>query len=655
MCGIAGIVNFGSREEMVPVVGHMLDLMAHRGPDATGIYQRDSVALGHARLSIIDLSDSGHQPIHNEDKTVWITFNGEIFNYPELREDLVEKGHRFYTQTDTEVLVHLYEAYGTDMFALLNGQFAFAIWDVNRQSLLMARDRVGIRPFFYHRHGQRLVFASEIKALFADPSIPRALDPGTLSDIFTCWTTMDGATPFSGVAQLPPGHYARFDAQGLSTCPYWRLPFGTPVDVDKPVGQWVEDVRAVLLDATRIRLRADVPVGAYLSGGIDSTYTSTVVKRHFNNRLHTFSVGFTDPRFDEAAFQEIAVASLGTEHRAVRCSEADIGRIFPQVVWHAETPLLRTGPSPLFLLSRLVRESDFKVVLTGEGADEVFAGYNIFKEAKIRRFWAKHPESSLRPALLGRLYPYIFSDAKAGAFLKSFFKRNLTDVDSPAYSHYLRWHNTDQLKGFFSPDLKAQADTLDGFITRFTQRLPDDFTHWDMLTRAQYIESRLFLSNYLLSSQGDRMAMANSIEGRFPFLDHRVVELAAKIPSRLRMPGLTEKSILKKAARGLIPDALIDRAKQPYRAPISRCFFGETAPAYVADLLSEPKLKRFGYFDAQKVARLVAKCGQGNGALLSERENMAVVGILSTQLIHHQFIEDFHLPQDRKRAHREVM
>ena len=654
MCGIAGLVNFKIRETMTPIVGRMLDLMAHRGPDASGIYQCDPVALGHSRLSIIDLSASGDQPIHNEDKTVWITFNGEIFNYPELRSHLIEKGHRFYTQTDTEVLVHLYEEHGTDMFAHLNGQFAFALWDAREKSLLLARDRVGIRPLFYHQGNQRLAFGSEIKALFADPSIPRDLEPQTLSDIFTCWSAMDGLTPFTGIQQLMPGHYARFNAGGLSIQRYWGLPFGAATDESKTVEEWVAEIRALLLDATRIRLRADVPVGAYLSGGIDSTYTSTLVKRNFNNRLHTFSVGFTDPRFDEASFQQIAVTSLGTEHHSVCCSEADIGRIFPEVVWHAETPLLRTGPSPLYLLSRLVRESDFKVVLTGEGADEVFAGYNIFKEAKIRRFWAKHPDSRMRPALLGRLYPYIFNDAKSGAFLRSFFMRNLTEVDSPAYSHLLRWHNTDQLKGFFSDELKGRSDNLNAFIDRYTQTLPEEFISWDLLTRAQYTESRLFLPNYLLSSQGDRMAMANSIEGRFPFLDHRVIETAARIPSRLRMRGLTEKYILKKAARGLIPDPLIDRAKQPYRAPISRCFFGAEQPDYVEELLSDQRLKAFGYFDEKKVARLVAKCVQGKGSLLSERENMALVGILSTQLIHHQFIEKFSVPESRRREHATV-
>ena len=224
-------------------------------------------------------------------------------------------------------------------------------------------------------------------------------------------------------------------------------------------------------------------------------------------------------------------------------------------------------------------------------------------------------------------------------------------MDAPAYSHLLRWHNTDVLKGFFSADLRNGSDSLTGFIDRYAQSLPDGFMGWDLLTRAQYTESRLFLSNYLLSSQGDRMAMANSIEGRFPFLDHRIFEAAARIPSRLRMRGLTEKYILKKAARGLIPDPLIDRAKQPYRAPISRCFFGDGQPDYVSEMLSDDTLKRYGYFDGKKVARLVAKCSQGRGSLLSERENMALVGILSTQLVHHQFIEDFRVPATRRREH----
>jgi asparagine synthase (glutamine-hydrolysing) len=293
--------------------------------------------------------------------------------------------------------------------------------------------------------------------------------------------------------------------------------------------------------------------------------------------------------------------------------------------------MIRTAPAPLMMLSGLVRQSNFKVVLTGEGADEIFAGYNIFKEAKIRRFWARHPDSPCRPHLLKKLYPYIF-DSQSGrpnAFLIGFFKKGLDQIDLPVYSHMVRWQNTSQLKNFFRPDVLPQ-DGLDAFAARICDRLPAAFDHWSPLSKAQYLESTLFLSNYLLSSQGDRMAMANSIEGRFPFLDHRVVELAARMPANLRLNGLTEKFILKQIARDQVPLQLIDRPKQPYRAPISRCFMCAQPPAYVPDLLSDTALKTTGYFDPAKVQRLTAKCRQQDGRLASERENMALVAILST-------------------------
>jgi len=645
MCGIAGIINYKSKEDMQSLLCRMIGLIRHRGPDASGIYMSRHAGLAHARLSIIDLS-GGDQPIHNEDRSVWIVFNGEIFNYPELRKDLVSKGHRFYTQTDTEVLVHLYEEHGPGMFKDLNGQFAFALWDLKKEALLLGRDRVGIRPLFYYQNNGRLVFGSEVKALFADPAISRKLNTQTLSDIFTCWTPVGSSTPFQGIYQVPPGHYARFSRNGFSTHHYWKLAFRNKNDDnpdDRSLLDWTEELNSLLLDAARIRLRADVPVGAYLSGGIDSTYTSALVKRNFNNLLRTFSVSFTDSRFDETPFQKIAVKALKTEHRDIKCSEKDIGEAFPQVMWHTEAPILRTAPVPLYHLSKLVRENNFKVVLTGEGADELFAGYNIFKEDRVRRFWARDPDSRMRPMLLERLYPYIFArqNGKGKAFLEGFFRKSLSENNSPVYSHLLRWQNTSQLKSFFAADLQKKTKISDEFIDRFVSMLPADFMSWDPLSRAQFTEINLFLSNYLLSSQGDRMAMANSVEGRYPFLDHRVVEFATRIPSRYRMNGLKEKFVLKQAARNLIPPELIDRPKQPYRAPISKSFFGMKPVDYMEELLSESAIKKSGYFDPKKVLRLTTKCKQHQGQILSERENMALVGILSTQLLDHQFIQNF--------------
>ncbi|MBE9580865.1 MAG: asparagine synthase (glutamine-hydrolyzing) [Proteobacteria bacterium] len=652
MCGIAGIIDFTTSTPDEALLRRMIGLLRHRGPDASGIYRDDIAGLAHARLSIIDLA-GGNQPIHNEDQSVWIIFNGEIFNYPDLREELKSRGHRFYTRSDTEVLVHLYEDYGPEFLHHLNGQFGLALWDLGQKRLLLARDRLGIRPVFYFEKNGRLVFGSEIKSLFADSRIPRALDSQALSDIFTCWAPFGTLTAFEGVRQLLPGHYALFSSSGMNIRPYWQPSFSASHSRIRSLAEWTEELSELLCDAARIRLRADVPVGAYLSGGLDSTYISSLVKRSFNNRLCTFSVGFTDDRFDETPFQERAIEAIQTDHQVVQCSEKDIGEVFPKVIWHTETPILRTAPAPLFMLSGLVRENDFKVVLTGEGADEVFAGYNIFKEDKVRRFWARRPDSKLRPMLLQKLYPYIFSqgDGRARAFLESFFRKNLTQVDSPAYSHLIRWYNTSLLKAFFSDALREKTAKEHEFQERFISTLPTDFMNWDPLSRAQYTEMTIFLSNYLLSSQGDRMAMAHSVEGRFPFLDHRVVEFASTIPPQYRLNGLDEKFILKQVARDLIPSKLWQRPKQPYRAPISRCFFCTDPPDYVEELLSESAIRRAGYFHPQKVSRLIAKCEKQEGHLVSERENMALAGILSTQLLDHMFIRHFpaypiHEPKD---------
>ena len=303
MCGIAGIINFNGPEDKQDLLKKMIGLVRHRGPDASGMYLNGPAGLAHARLSIIDLS-SGDQPIHNEDKSIWIVFNGEIFNYPELRNELVHKGHRFSTHSDTEVLVHLYEECGTNMFEMLNGQFAFAIWDTKKERLLLGRDRVGIRPLFYHMTKSRMVFGSEIKTLFADMGIPRQIDPGVMSEIFTSWTPVGSGTPFKNIYQIPPGHFASFSKDRFSVKPYWRLSFDQAETKEQDISDWVDEFSSLILDAARIRLRADVPVGAYLSGGIDSTYISSLVKRNFNNRLSTFSVRFTDKKFDETSFQK---------------------------------------------------------------------------------------------------------------------------------------------------------------------------------------------------------------------------------------------------------------------------------------------------------------------------------------------------------------
>ena len=327
-----------------------------------------------------------------------------------LRERLISSGHRFATNSDTEVILHLYEDEAEDCIRHFNGQWAFAIWDNKRKRLFLSRDRLGIRPLFYTRTSNRFLFASEIKSLFADPEVPRELDPLGLNQVFTYWFSVSPQTAFQGIRELPAGHSLVLEGATETIRRYWDFSFptsGTSVGDPGDENFHADDLLALLTDATRLRTRADVPVGAYLSGGLDSTVVATLMRTCGVERLESFSATFHDPRYDESRYQQEAVDHLGTEHHEVRCELEDIGRVFPATIWHSEAPILRTAPTPMYLLAERVRLRGRKVVLTGEGADEILGGYDIFKESKIRRFWAAHPDSVLRPRLLRRLYPYL--------------------------------------------------------------------------------------------------------------------------------------------------------------------------------------------------------------------------------------------------------
>jgi len=644
MCGIVGIYNLKNGVPIeVTTLKRMLAAIRHRGPDEFGIYTDDQVGLGNARLSIIDLS-TGSQPITNEDETLWIVFNGEIFNYVELRPELEARGHQFRTASDTEVIVHLYEDLGPDCLQHFNGQFAIAIWDKRRRELFLARDRLGVRPLYYTVADGALIFGSEIKALLTTGRVRAEIDPASLNQVFTFWSTLTPHTVFRDIFEVPPGHYALVRDGQFTIHRYWGLSFPPAGEEDsRPEAEIAAELRELLVDATRIRLRADVPVGAYLSGGLDSSTITALIRNYTNNYLKTFSIAFSDREFDEREYQERMVDFLHTDHRRVECTHADVGRVFPDVIWHTETPILRTSPAPMFMLSQLVRENNIKVVLTGEGADEFLGGYNIFKEAKVRRFWARQPESKLRPMLLRRLYSYIPQlGAGSRAYLESFFKQGLADTADPVYSHRIRWRNTARLKQLFSGELREAVVAHDP-MAEFAATLDGHFARWSGLAQAQYIEISVFMSEYLLSSQGDRVLAANSVEGRFPFLDYRLVEFCSRIPPHLKIRGLNEKYILKKSASDLLPASVCQRPKRPYRAPIHRSFFPpEGAPPYVDELLSPPEVAAAGYFDPQAVARLVKKCRRD--ALVSESDDMALAGVLSTQLVHRLFVEDFTMP-----------
>jgi asparagine synthase (glutamine-hydrolysing) len=636
MCGIAGMVDLGGgRPPDATLLRRMIALLRHRGPEGAGLY-RDAVAgLAHARLSIVDLA-GGRQPIANEDGTVWVVCNGEVFNYPELRAELLSRGHRFRTGSDTEVIVHLYEERGADCVLPLIGDFAFALWDARARRLLLARDRLGVRPLFYTRPGPGdLRFASEIKALFADPSLPRRLDPRALDQTFTYWAPLPGRTMFAGVQELPPGHVLIAEQGRVRMHRYWRLRLDPAPRGQRPVTEYAEELRALLVDATRLRLRADVPVGAYLSGGLDSSAITAIVHRYTDNRMETFSVAFTEAAYDERRYQEAMARALGTRHHVLEVSARDIGAAFPEVIWHTETVLLRTAPVPFFLLSRFVRGHGLKVVLTGEGSDEFLGGYNIFKEARVRRFWARRPDSRYRPLLLRRLYGYVDGLSETPlAYLRAHFGQRLTEVDDPAYSHLVRWHTTARLKRFFASALRRELAEADD-ASELAAALDGVTAVDDPVARAQHVEAAIFLPQYLLSAQGDRVAMAHAVEGRFPFLDHRLVEFCNRLPTDLKLHGLQEKYLLKRAVADLIPALIRERPKQPYRAPIVSAFLGDTAPAEITEVLGEAATAAAGYFDPVAVRGLVEK-GRRLGRL-SEFEAMALVGIASVHLLHERF------------------
>jgi asparagine synthase (glutamine-hydrolysing) len=363
--------------------------------------------------------------------------------------------------------------------------------------------------------------------------------------------------------------------------------------------------------------------------------TSAIIRKYTQNRLDTFSIAFSDPAFDESDFQRRMAAYLGTDHQVVYCTHADIGRVFPDVIWHTETPTVRTAPAPMFMLSQLVHDHNFKVVMTGEGADELLGGYDIFKEMAIRRFWAKNPDSTMRPALLKRLYPEIGQlNSTSGAFLTAFFKRDLTATDSAFYSHTIRWNNAARLQRFMQNPEVASKHLEEELVP-----LPHGFETWSHFGQAQYLEVATFLSSYLLSSQGDRVAMGHSVEGRYPFLDYRMVEFCGRLPAKYKMVGLREKWLLRQMGRKLLPPEIWTRRKRPYRAPIQRSFFGTEQTAYTQELLSGQAIQDAGLFNPQAVTQLVRKAI--GGAQLSEVDDMAVAGILSTQLVYDQFVKNF--------------
>jgi asparagine synthase (glutamine-hydrolysing) len=636
MCGIAGFI-FKSKKAEVALLDHMIKAIAHRGPDYFGGFVTGGVALGCARLSIVDL-EGGVQPAISNDHKVSVVFNGEIFNYKDLRKGLEEKGVHFHTNSEVETLLELYLAYGEKMFPLLNGQYAIAIWDGRGERLILCRDRVGIRPLFWLLDKNRFAFASEIKALALIPGVALRLNSRSLVQTFRFWTNVGDTSAFEGIYQVPAAHYLIFEKGKTRLERYWEWPFpgrADPLILPNDEAYFERFVGELNLSIQRQRM-ADVPVGGYVSGGIDSSVIAICLRQQTSSeKLQTYSITFEDPEYDESKAQELLTNRFGFKHTAEHVRSQDIGKYFPQVVWQVETPLFRTAPTPLFMLSRRVHQDGIKVVTTGEGADEILLGYDLFRETAIRRFWSRHPDSKWRGSLFKRLYFYLpqYRNPRYLGFILDFYRPTLLDVNNAHYGMAVRWANGKNLELYFSKDMQSFAEKYDP-VADLEKWLPANYFKVGDIERAQYIEVIALLENYLLSSQGDRMSLAHAVEGRYPYLDHQFIEFAARLPRRLKLRGMTDKFILRNAFGSLIPDEVRTRPKVAYQAPDLKGFVTDGRfPDYVDELLNPNHIKETGLFDPVRVEQLLTKARSYNLGRVGNRDNMAFVLVLSTMLL----------------------
>src|SRR6266481_4237308 len=598
MCGIVGIFNFDPER---PVDGDLLRAMnvaiTHRGPDEDGFYVDGPLGMANRRLSIIGLAD-GRQPIANEDRTVWTVFNGEIYNYPDLRRELTARGHTFRTSTDTEVLVHLYEEHGEDFVHHLNGMFAIALWDDRRRRLLIYRDRLGEKPLYYVRTDARLLFASEIKAILRDPSVDRSVDPAALYDYLSFQYNPRRETIFRGVVRLKPGTIFVVNDTGATERTYWELP--AAVAAERSEDEYLEELRALLRDSVRRRLLADVPLGAFLSGGLDSSVVVGLMTEALAEPVQTFSVGFkVTGGYDESAHAERVARHFGAHHHTLVVESMDIERLLARTVYSLDEPVADFAAIPTFLVSEFARQH-VKVVLTGEGADELFAGYEHYRLAAMLAQYQRLPGGVRRfLSALGSAAPaWVAKALAAGAMDPLDGFRLVRSVFRPT-----------ELDDILSADLRAQLNgaAAQPDFARIFARARD----LDTLNRYLLADLATWLPEDLLMKV-DKMSMSVSLEARVPFLDHRVVELAAGMPSTLkwRRGG---KYILKRLAAGLVPQDIIDRPKHGFRPPLDRWFRAELRPM-VEDLLLGPTGRTRGFFDGAAVAALWRRYLAGDDA-----------------------------------------
>ena len=626
MCGIAGIVRPDPGDAVDEgALLRMARAIRHRGPDGFGLLLDPGAGLVSTRLSIVDL-EHGWQPLIDSGDGSVLVYNGEVYNHPELRHWMRSRGVEFETRSDTEVVHALLELEGVAGLERLNGQFALAWWQPHARRLTLVRDRFGVRPLHWsQREDGAIVFGSEAKALFASGEVRAAIDLAGIDQTFTLWAPQSPRTPFAGIEQLEPGGLMVWErGEVVERRRWWRA---GPDHADAGM-----ELEPTLRDSVALRLRADVPVGAYLSGGLDSSLISALAQVEKEGELRTFSVAFDDPAYDERAEQELVASALGTSHHVVVAGTAEIGDAFPDVIRHAETPLIRTAPVPLYLLAREVHEHDLKVVVTGEGADELFWGYDLFKEVAIRELHREDPQRAME--LLGRLYPHLGASSRRGPGWDRFLLETGAG-DDPLASHMTRVRSTESVRAFYRDEVSAEL-SVDAALQPIRDGLPDGFTDWPPLERAAWLEVTTLLEPYLLAAQGDRVAMAHGVEGRYPFLDHRVYGCSVGLDPERKLTEDEDKVALRRLADDLLPASIVGRRKQPYRAPEVAPFFAAGSPPWVEEMLSKASIDEVGLWDHRRVEGLLRRCRSGRAT--GVREGMALIGILSSQIWHEAFI-----------------
>jgi asparagine synthase (glutamine-hydrolysing) len=595
MCGIAGIVRRDGAPVSEREIRSMCAAMVHRGPDEEGVYVGDGVALGMRRLSIIDLG-SGQQPIANEDRTVWIVFNGEIYNYRELRRELQQRGHVFRTASDTETIVHLYEDLGPRCVERLRGMFGFAIWDTRTRSLLLARDRLGIKPLYYAERDGELVFASELKPILQLPHIDRALSWEGTSHLFTFLATPSSQSIVEGIRKLEPARVAVSAPQrDLRISRYWSVDF--TADEAATEDDLVERLRELLVESVALHQISDVPIGAFLSGGIDSSAVVATMAGMVPEPIKTFSIGFAEAGYDELRYAREVAAAFGTDHYDV-VLRPDVVKIVEDLTWYLDEPFGDTSAIPTYMVSKLASEH-VKVVLSGDGGDELFAGYDKYVvEGRERRLDAVPVPLRRAAGAIGNRMPEGMRGRR--------FLRHLA-LDGPRrYLDASTLFRADELRKLFADEAFEQVarhDPAAASLGCFDR--PDG----DWLAAVQHRDLESYLPLDILTKV-DRMTMAHSIEARPPLVDHKLVEFAATVPARIRLKGGTTKYLFKRAMRGILPDTIIDRPKHGFAVPIAHWFRGELA-GFARDLLLSDRCRQRGFFRPQYVERLLQLNQQG--------------------------------------------